>query len=636
MSGSSDSEVAGEVKGFSHFILRYGGFWLIFFLLCRIAFLGYHASKLAGFSAATLLGIFGYGLYIDLSSSCYLLVLPYLLLVLHRFIPCAWAGRLLRIYTFVCVLLVSLITVADLHAYREYGAKLNAQTLAYLRYPKEALASVSSSPLGLLFSLVALLTVVGMLLYTRLCRDPFGAVAGRSAAARGVRAILTLVCAALIFLGIRGSVGVAPMNPSFAFFSSHQFANHAALNASWNLIYDIKYYFRHQGNSFVYLPEAELRQRSARLLRHGAPNDTESILTTERPNIVVFILESWTADVIGALGAEKGITPFFDELTGGGLLFTDFYANGNRSSFGIPAVLAGYPSTPEGSVLNHPLKMERLPTLGASLKSAGYATQFHYGGDDRFDDMHAFIVHSGFDKVVDREAFDKKDMNSKWGAQDHVLFKRVIDDLRGERTPFFSAMFTLSSHEPFEVPMKTVYPGSDVASLFKNAVHYTDLSLKGFFEQARRESWYPNTLFVFVADHGHTLPLHRSNFEPGRYRIPLLLYGEVLKKEYRGVRKSNIGSQSDIAATLLAQLRLPTDSFLWSNNLMNRHRNDFAFYNTNTGFGLRTPQQTVVFDNVSKKVILRAGSDQSDARNAESLKDAQSYMQYLYARYAGL
>jgi len=637
MRGSSDSAVsrfAGEVKSFSRFVASYLGFWLIFFLLCRVAFLGYHAAKLKGFSPATILGIFGFGLYADLSCSCYLLVIPYLLWVASRFLNFA-PNRLVRAYSLVLVVLVSFITVGDLQSYQEYGAKLNAQTVGYLRFPKEAFASISSSPLGLLFSLVGVLILIAVLLYGRLCN---GLYSQRRAVSSGAltRAGLGLLFAALIFLGIRGSVGVAPMNPSFVYFSTEQFANHGALNASWNLMYDVKYALRHKGKSFVYLSEAEAATRAERIFGRGVPNDTEHILTCERPNIVVFILESWTADLIGSLGGEKGVTPFFDELAGGGLMFTDFYSNGYRSSFGIPAVLAGFPSTPEGSVLNHPLKMERLPTLGGSLKKAGYTSQFHYGGDPRFDDMIAFVVHSGFQKVVTRDAFDRKDMNSKWGAQDHVLFKRVIDDLKGERTPFFSAMFTLSSHEPFEVPMETVYKGSDEVSKFKNAVHYTDRSLKGFFEKARQESWYPNTLFVFVADHGHSLPLHRGDTEPERYRIPLLLYGDVLKNEYRGARRASIGSQSDIASTILAQLGLPTDGFLWSNNLMNKHRNDYAFFSTYNGFGLRTPQQTCVFDNVSKKVVLRAGPDQSEARSAETLKDAQAYMQYLYGRYSKL
>jgi phosphoglycerol transferase MdoB-like AlkP superfamily enzyme len=634
--GVALSAAVRELKSFSGFVLRYGGFWLVFFLLCRVAFLGYHASKLAGFSPATVLGIFGYGLYVDLSTSCYLMVLPYLLWVASRFVTLPGISRLVRIYTYFFVVLVAFITVGDLQSYQEYGAKLNAQTLAYLKHPKEAFASVSSSPLVLLFSLVGLLILAGVLLYRRQCTRAYRMSEAGGGALLGSRVFLSILFAGFIFLGIRGSVGVAPMNPSFVYFSGHPFANHAALNASWNLLYDIKYALRHKGNNFVYLTETEMGTRTDRIFGRGLPVDTEQILTVERPNIVIFILESWTADLVGALGGVQGVTPFFDQLSGDGLLFTDFYANGYRSSFGIPAVLAGYPSTPEGSVLNHPLKMERLPTLGESLKKAGYATQFHYGGDDRFDDMNAFFVHSGFQKVVNRDAFDKKDMNSKWGAQDHVLFNRVIDDLKGERTPFFSAMFTLSSHEPFEVPMETVYQGNDEVSMFKNSVHYSDKSLKAFFERARGEKWYQNTLFVLVADHGHTLPWHRSDIAPERYRIPLLLYGEVLKKQYRGARRANIGSQSDIASTLLAQLRLPSDAFLWSNNLLNRNRNDYAYYSSYTGFALRTPKQTTVFDNVSKKVVLRAGPDQSESQNAESLKDAQAYLQYLYGRYAGL
>ncbi|HJV34873.1 LTA synthase family protein [Geomonas sp.] len=623
-----------QLKQFSAFLVPYATFWLVYFLICRLAFVLYHGSKLAGFSASTVAGIFAFGAYADLSTACYLASIPYLIWFANSLFPFGAARALIKGYSYLFIVLASLICVGDLQIYREWGTKLNAQALAYLRYPKEAFASAASSPLLLLVAVAILLCFAGIFLYGKLCNGlPFADRPERSL----IRLPLFVVFAALIFLGIRGSVGVAAMNPSFVYFSKHPFANHAALNSAWNLFYDAKYYFKEKGNNFVYLADDEAKRRVERLMASGIPNDTDEILTTKRPNIVLFILESFTADVIGALGAEQGIAPTFDELAKDGLLFTDFYANGYRSSYGIPAVLAGYPSTPEGSILTHPLKMERLPTLCGSLKKAGYATQFHYGGDDRFDDMIALLRHSGFDKVVDRESFDKKDMNSKWGAQDHVLFNRVIDDLKGEKAPFFSAMFTLSSHEPFEVPMAPVYQGKDEATLFKNAVHYSDQSLKAFFERARKEPWYSNTLFVFVADHGHPLPLHRYyDFLPERSRIPLLLYGEVLKKEYRGMRKATVASQSDIAATILAQLGLPHDEFRWSNNIFNRNRRDFAFYNFHTGFALRTPEQTTAWDNVSKKVLLRTSTARSEARNAESLKDTQAYMQYLFKGYRAL
>jgi len=625
-----------QLDDFLGFTVRYAGFWLIYFGLCRLAFVLYHGSKLSGFSAATVAGIFGYGAYADLSSACYLTVIPYLIWFANSLFPFKKARALITAYSYLFIALAALICVADLQIYREWGTKLNAQAISYLRYPQEAFASMASSPLLILVGLALLLGWLGIFLYRKLCRA-LPLEKKRLPAAPLVRLPLFLLFAGLIFLGIRGSVGVAAMNPSFVYFSNQQFANHAALNASWNLFYDVKYYLKKKGNDFVYLADDDMQRRVDRLFGKGLHNDTERILTTERPNIVVFLLESFTADVIGALGAEKGIAPFFDELCQGGLLFTDFYANGYRSSFGVPAVYAGYPSTPEGSILTYPLKVDRLPTLGGSLKKAGYATQFHYGGDDRFDDMIALIQHSGFDKVVDRASFSEKEMNSKWGAQDGVLFDRVIDDLKGVRTPFFSAMFTLSSHEPFEVPMEPVYQGHDDAALFKNAIHYSDLSLKHFFERARKEPWYGNTLFVFVADHGSTLPLHRPNdFMTERYRIPLLLYGEVLKKEYQGVRNPTTASQADIAATILAQLGLPYEEFRWSNNIFNKNRQNYAYYNFHSGFALRTPGQTTVYDNVAKRVILRSVPGRSAAQDAESLKDAQAYMQYLYKGYQGL
>jgi phosphoglycerol transferase MdoB-like AlkP superfamily enzyme len=634
MAGGVVSSVVRQVSGFLGFVLRYAGFWIVYFLLCRLAFVCYHGSKLSGFRAGTVAGIFGYGAYADVSTACYLAVIPYFIWFANSLFPFRAAATLIRWYSYLFIAVAAVISVADLQVYQEWGTKLNAQALSYLQHPKEAFASTASSPLLLLLFLAFLLAVAGFFLYGWCSK---GLPLGRRPERSLLRLPLFVLFAGVIFLGIRGSVGVAAMNPSFVYFSEKPFANHAALNASWNLVYDIKYYFRQKKNNYVYLADNDMQGRVDRLMGKGIHNDTEEILTTKRPNIVVFILESFTADVIGALGAEKGIAPNFDELAKDGLLFTDFYANGYRSSFGVPAVLGGYPSTPEGSILSSPMKMERLPTLCGSLKKAGYATQFHYGGDDRFDDMIAFFQHSGFEKIVDKESFAKKDMDSKWGAHDQVLFDRVIDDLKRERTPFFSAMFTLSSHEPFEVPMAPVYQGKDEATLFKNAVHYSDQSIKHFFERARKEPWYKNTLFVFVADHGHHLPLHRdADFIPERYRIPLLLYGDVLKKQYHGMRNPVTASQSDIAATILAQLGLPHDDFQWSNNIFNKNRKNFAYYNFHTGFALRTPEQTTSYDNVAKRVILRTASSRTDAQNAESLKDTQAYMQYLFKKYQGL
>ncbi len=624
-----------ETKRFALFLVRYTGFWLLFFLLCRAVFVLYHTPLISTLPLTTVIGIFLYGLRIDLSTAAYLGVIPFLLWVIHSLFPARFTKKLITGYTVFMLLLVALITATDLQVYKTWGNKLNSQAIGYLRYPKEAMASMSSSPIFLLIGICLCICLTGYFLYATTFKRISFEVSSRAPSIIVTRLFLFVVFSGILVLAIRGGTGLAPMNPGFAYFSNHQFANHAALNASWNLMYDLKHYFRHKNNQFTYMSDAEMHQRVGRLTATGLTNDTERILTVARPNIVLIILESWTADVIASLGAEKGIAPYFDSMAEKGILFTDFYANGHRTSFGIAAVLSGFPSTPEGSILNRPNKMERLPTLAGRLKTNGYATSFYYGGDTHFDDMNAFFVHSKFDTVTDKSSFHAKDMNSKWGVHDHVLFERVLSDLARQPEPFFSAMLTISSHEPFEVPMKTVFPGNDTPSLFKNAVHYTDKSLKAFIEKSQTQPWFKNTLFMLVADHGNSLPLNRPNaYMPERYRIPFLLYGEVIRNEFRGTKRSATGSQSDITATVLAQLQIKFDDFAWSNNLFNANRTNFAFYNFVGGFALQTPEQTVVYNTISNKMIPMAETQTSNGETGEILKDGQAYLQNIYQKYS--
>lgn len=627
-------EFFAEGKSFTIFVLRYTAFWLLYFLLCRSVFIFYHAHQTGSLSGMAITGIYLYGLRMDLSAAAYLGVVPFLLWFFNTLLPFSWAKRIVTAYSAVMLAVAALITTSDLQIYKIWGAKLNAQAISYLRFPVEALASMSSSPLFLLVALCAALTLAGYLLYRAMLLRLSFAAAPRSPVRLLARLFFFVVVSGMLVLAIRGGTGLAPMNPGFAYFSNNQFANHAALNTSWNLMYDLKHYFRHKNNQFHYMSAGEMHERVERLISASSANDTESVLSMARPDIVVIMLESWTADVIGALGAEKGIAPFFDQLAAQGVLFTDFYANGYRTAFGIAAVLSGFPSTPEGSILNRPNKMERLPTLAERLKANGYTTSFYYGGDTNFDDMNAFLVHSRFDTITGKSSFQAKDMNSKWGVHDNVLFDRVQTDLARLPEPFFSAMLTISSHEPFDVPMASVFKGNDTAQKFKNAVHYTDQSLKAFFAQAQRQPWFKNTLFVLVADHGcGHLSKSGDGVNAERYKIPLLLYGDVIKKQYRGTKNTLTGSQADIAATLLAQLRIKHDDFSWSNNLFNSHRTNFAYYNFAGGFGFVTPQRAVTF-NAQSNMLVPNHPESAQDDSGEILKDGQAYLQNLYQNYS--
>jgi phosphoglycerol transferase MdoB-like AlkP superfamily enzyme len=219
--------------------------------------------------------------------------------------------------------------------------------------------------------------------------------------------------------------------------------------------------------------------------------------------------------------------------------------------------------------------------------------------------MKTYFLQQGFNKIVDKNSFNEVDMNSKWGAHDHVVLNKFLLDLDKQKQPFFSTIFTLSSHEPFEVPVKTVIEGNDIEHLFLNAHHYSDASIGEFIRQAKTKSWWANTLIVIVADHGHPLP-EKPNTKPNEFHIPMLWLGGVLKK--KNIAIDSLCSQTDLAATLLNQLQLPSKTFIWSNDIFMRFRIPFAYFAFTNGFGWVRPNGFIIRDNIGGNITERSGN----------------------------
>ena len=246
--------------------------------------------------------------------------------------------------------------------------------------------------------------------------------------------------------------------------------------------------------------------------------------------------------------------------------------------------------------------------------------------------MKSYILSHGFQKMVDQHSFDVRDMNSKWGTYDDKVFSKNVADLDNAKQPFFSTILTLTNHEPFELPVEPHFKGDDVDSKFRSTTFYTDSCLGAYINEAKQKSWYKNTLFVVIADHGHRIPGNLTEHDPERYRIPLLFFGEVIKPEFKGTRINKIGNQTDLAATLLNQLKIDPKRFVWSKDLLNPGTPGFAFFNWDNGFGFANNEQIVSFDNIGKNIILR--KNQSSA-NVDSIlsSNGKAYMQEVFRQY---
>nr|WP_236668973.1 LTA synthase family protein [Hymenobacter rubidus] len=352
------------------------------------------------------------------------------------------------------------------------------------------------------------------------------------------------------------------------------------------------------------------------------PDSSALLLAETRPNVLFIILESFTAKLVGSVGGERGVTPNLDSLARTGVLFPNIYAAGDRSQKGLVSLLSGYPNQPTTSIIKFPRKTEHLPHLCRALAAAGYRSSYYYGGELAFANMKSYLQTAGYEHLTERNDFSVGEQNSKWGAHDGVLFDRILNDLRAAQPkPFFVTAFTLSSHEPFDVPMKTKFPGKSETAQFRNSVYYTDQALGKFLREARQKPWYAHTLLVLVADHGHRLPGDTPHDWPVGFHIPLVLAGGALQPAARGRVVPVIGSQTDVAATLLRQLGLPAQAFTWSRDLLAPHAVPFAYYCYNNGFGTVAPTGTFWFDNVLRTPLGRdAGVTDAQFRLGQAME----------------
>lgn len=574
-----------------------------------------------------------HALRLDLSTTAYLVIIPLLIYTFWYFtnrekINFNW----IRHYNAVLIVLFSVISVINFNIYREWGSKVNSRAIEFaILTPGESLASSASSPIFLTLLVLLVLLAVGFYLNFLLVKRQINF----TKTPLGVKFIITIIVLTTNFLLIRGGTGRAPNTQSMAYFSNYQILNHTALNTEWNLVSSILASNKSKKNLYKYFNQKEADLQASNLFK-VEKDTTISILKTERPNVVIFILESFTADLIKSLDGESGITPNLDNLAKNGVLFSQIYATGNRTDKGLIGSLTGFPTLAVGSIVKWPEKMQKIPAISQKLYENGYHTSFYYGGESEFDNYKAFVLGHQYKKLIDRKSFDKKDMSANWGAYDGPLFNRQLKNANTTKQPFFSTILSLTNHEPFELPVKQKFGNADNAQKFKSTAFYTDSCIGSYLNEAKKQAWYKNTLFVFIADHGHPLPKNNHEiYEPQRYHIPLIFYGDVIKEEFRGKVYNKTGSQQDLPATLLAQLNIKANNFKWSKNLLNPYTRNFAYFSWDDGFGFIENGHTVTFDNVGKSVLHNSKAEDATQTN-KNIINGKSYLQSVYQQFINL
>jgi len=609
---------------------RFFIFWIILAIITRVVFEVYFRNKLSGASFSEIAQTFQYGFLMDASVAAYISSVPLLVFCVNWFTKRHIGSKWLRSYVYLAMVIIAIVTVVNLNIFREWGTKVNFRAFdVFFNAPSEAFAASSSSPLFLTFVLFVALIAGGIFLSKYIIDFDFK----KPNAPLIVKPVIVVLLLGINLLIIRGGLQVAPIAQSNAYFSPKPILNQSALNTEWNLIQNVVENLESLGNPYLFMP-ADKAAAMVDSMYTVKKDSTLHILSNNRPNVVIFQLESFTADLIESLGGEKGDAPNFEDFIKQGVLFDSVYAASDRTDKGIVAIMSAFPSQATRTIIIDNEKQERLPALSGVFADQGYRTSYFYGGESEFMNFKAYLLSHKITDLVDKRDFEAKEMNSKWGAHDDILFRRNISYLNKVQKPFFSYVQTLSNHEPFELPVPPHFPGDDMGNKFRSTAYYTDASLKQYFDTAKKQSWYKNTLFILVADHGHRLPLDKSEpYEPRKYHIPILFFGDAIKPEYRGLRIKKLGNQTDIAATLLAQLNLPHQQFKWSKDLLNPYSRDFAFFDWDNGMGIMLPNQTVSYDNAGQTVSYVQNKNAPKGYTDRTLLYAKAFMQQVFTDY---
>ena len=598
-----------DIKKLLKFYIEYLVYWIGVGIFARGLFFVFYYKEFDHASVGDIFSCFRYGLSLDISVASYIVSLG--LVIGTIYVVSRSKGVLIAfsLVHYLILVIYFLITIADIAVFRHWNTKVNLTAIQFADHPKEVWASIGDGDQPLLW-ILAFISSMGIFIwiYRKILKQlqPL-----KNKSPRSIAMIIVLVVSLLgmSFVGIRGGFQLEPINQSIAYFSDQPIQNQMAINATWNLIEKISSYSGNR-NPYHFGSVTEVNQAVQRYYQRF-PTDTinKSLSTIPTPNLVFIIVEGLTADVIAAFGGETGLTPTLDSLVKTGMIWTHFYANGDRTFKGLPAILSGQPARAMGSIIMDPDQTTHLPSLPRILKAHGYSSSFYYGGESEFANIKSYLLNTGFEKIVDIKDFPASYRGKKWGVPDHYVFERLNEDLSHTSSPFFTCLLTLSTHEPYDIPVASLIPSSTWPDLFRNTVYYFDQSLGKFIQQAKLHSWYDSTLFILTADHGNLMPKdYQDTYDPGKFKIPLLIFGKPLAPQWSGKISKRYGTQNDITYTILKSLAIEHGAFPYSFDLMNEAHQGNVFYTFDHGFGLINDHLQFVYDlNGNRTVIQNAG-----------------------------
>ncbi|AEI88647.1 MAG: Phosphoglycerol transferase MdoB/OpgB, AlkP superfamily [Candidatus Midichloria mitochondrii] len=591
-------------------------FFLFFFIQVALRLYLLSISDTDSISFLNYITIFSYGFLYDLVTFGWILLVLSLTTLIWLTQEEIIIFKILRFFVFFTfILIIFLATTSEIIFWYEFKSRFNFIAVDYLVYTDEVIKNLMQS-----YAFIEIL--IGL-------------------------SIGSLMTAVVLFKFLKTTINGNRLLP-FAIlvlfnFASYSFVNNDLVNSdnryineiSKNGLYSLFSAYFHNDLSYeefyVTLDEPArfniLQSKFKQNFHEGSIiRSLKSTVKEKKHNIVIIIVESLSAEFLSAFGNTLNITPYLDDLKDKSVFFTNMYATGTRTVYGLAAITLSIPPIPGNSIVRRP-ENEDMFSLGGVLKAKGYHNQFVYGGFGYFDNMNYFFQNNGY-QIIDRADFKSKEVtfSNAWGVCDEDLLNkalREIDILHEKSLPFFQVIMTTSNHRPFTFPAGRI---DLTAQKRESAVKYTDYAIGKFLEEAKKKPWFDNTIFVIIADHAAS-SCGKIALDPNKHRIPLFLYApKILTPKII----NNLSSQIDLAPTLLGILDIEYETQFYGLDLLRENPNRAFISNYREMGYIENDKMVVLSPTRQKKFFIKDNEEQFVALEKEDknlLETAISYFQ---------
>ena len=574
---------------------------IIIFVMAKVVFMvaNYEGHP---FGMGDMWDVVRHGLGLDLSTGIYIVFIPFLVTMVSVWWRPKGLEIFLKIYYGVIAAAMMLAFTADTSLYPFWGFKLDASCLQYLGTPTEAMASVS----GWYMAVRIVVVIAGAYLLYRIyegvkgvkeVKEVKGVKGQYSVAGKVKETVFYAVCIPLLVIGVRGGLDESTTNIGQVYFSENQFLNHSAVNPVFSFFASME---KTASNHITYhfMDDKQCDQLIATWFDTRSVG-CDTLLTTQRPNIIIILLEGCGGEFT-EIGGRTDITPNLNRLAHEGVYFTNCYGNTWRTDRGTVCTWSGFPSFPTMSVMKMPSKTRRLPNIAKTLRQErGYQTSYLYGGDINFTNMRSYLMSGGFQTLVWKKDYSREEQNSaQWGVRDDITCKTLLEMTQKAQEPFLIGYSTLSSHEPWDVPVRKFEDEK------LNAFHYLDACIGDFVEALKKTEVWERTLVVMLPDHG--IPYNGlDETTPLKNHIPMIWVGGAVKAP---IEIDKVCNQTDLAATLLGQLGLKHDDFRFSRDVLSEtYREPFAINTYDDGYSVYDSTGFVNYDFIGEKIVKSEG-----------------------------